>query len=299
MGFFSKIFGGMKKTKQAFDEKSKGLFSKKPVDEEFFEELEYILLSSDVGTKATEKVLSQLKVSVKKKKLKTAEACKNELKEILVEILEENQSQDFSFPLVLMVVGVNGVGKTTTIGKLAKNFEKEQKKVIIAAADTFRAAASDQLSVWANRAGVSIVKSSEGSDPGAVVFDAIASAKAKKADVLIVDTAGRLHNKVGLMGELKKISKIIEREMPGAEYHKVIVLDATTGQNAIEQVKLFDEAVNLTDIIITKLDGTAKGGVLFALAADFAIPIQNVGVGEALDDLVPFDAKEFVNSILG
>ena len=297
MGFFSKIFGGMKKTKSELDQKLDGVFDKVKITDDFYEELEFILLSSDVGAAATEKALEELRKRVKKEHLKFTYECKNALKEILVDILNETEVPEIKYPLVVMVIGVNGVGKTTTIGKLAKEYSEKGKRVVIAAADTFRAAAASQLAVWADRADVQIVKSSEGTDPGAVVFDAISSFKAKKSDVLIIDTAGRLHNKVGLMAELEKISKIVGRELPEADYHKVIVIDATTGQNATEQVKMFNNAVGLTDIIITKLDGSSKGGILFSLAEEFGLAIRHVGVGEGVDDLIPFNAKEFVDAI--
>lgn len=298
MGFFSKLLGGLSKTKKAFTDNMKYLFTKNELNDEFYEELEYVLISSDVGTSATERIIENLKNEARKNKIKKAEGCRTLLKKILIDILEENERKGFKYPLVIMVVGVNGVGKTTTIGKLANNFVNEGKSVLIAAADTFRAAASDQLSVWADRAKVRMIKSEEGTDPGAVVFDAITSAKAKNTDVLIIDTAGRLHNKSNLMLELKKISKIVDKEFPVAEYHKFIVLDATTGQNAVSQVKLFDEAVGLTDIVLTKLDGTAKGGIVFALSEEFSLPISYIGVGEKIDDLLKFNAKEFVDSIL-
>ena len=299
MGFFTKIFGGMKKTKHALDEKCDGVFDNVKIDESFFEEMEYILLSSDIGAPTTERILDELRQKVKKQKLKYTLECRDALKEILVDILDENEPEEYGFPLVVMVIGVNGVGKTTTIGKMAKEWSEKGKKVIIAAADTFRAAASNQLSVWADRAGVQIVRSSEGSDPGSVVFDAISSFKAKKGDVLIIDTAGRLHNKIGLMAELEKISKIVSRELPEADYHKMIVIDSTTGQNAIEQVRLFDQSVELTDIVITKLDGSSKGGVVFAIASEFAFPIRHIGVGEGVDDLIPFDSRDFVDALFG
>lgn len=297
MGFFSRLVEGMKKTRKSFGEKLKYIFTGNDLDEEFYEELEYILLSSDIGSATTENILDSLREQAKVKKIKTTDECKELLKDIMVDILEENQAEEFSFPMVLMVVGVNGVGKTTTIGKLASRFDKQGKKVVLAAADTFRAAASDQLEIWANKSKVKIVTNSQGADSGAVVFDSISAAKARKADVLIVDTAGRLHNKSNLMLELKKISKIIEREYPEAEYHKMIVIDATTGQNALEQVKLFDEAVDLTDIAITKLDGTAKGGILLSLEGEYHVPVRYVGVGETVDDLLDFNAREFVESI--
>ena len=297
MGFFSKIFGGMKKTKSELDQKLDGVFDKVKITDDFYDELEFILLSSDVGATATEKALEELRKKVKKEHLKFTCECKNALKDILVGILNETEVPEIRYPLVIMVIGVNGVGKTTTIGKLAKGYSEKGKKVVIAAADTFRAAAASQLAVWADRAEVQIVKSSEGTDPGAVVFDAISSFKAKKSDVLIIDTAGRLHNKIGLMAELEKISKIVQRELPNADYHKVIVLDATTGQNATEQVKTFNDAIGLTDIIITKLDGSSKGGVLFSLAEEFRLPIRHIGVGEGVDDLIEFVPAEFVDAI--
>ncbi len=297
MGFFSRLVEGMKKTRKSFGEKLKYIFTGNDIDEDFYEELEYILLSSDIGSGATDEILSSLREKTKKEKIKTTNECKDLLKNIMVDILEENMPEKFNFPMVLMVVGVNGVGKTTTIGKLASRFDKAGKKVVLAAADTFRAAASDQLEIWANKSKVKIVTNSQGADSGAVVFDSISAAKARKADVLIIDTAGRLHNKSNLMLELKKISKIVEREYGEAQYHKMIVIDATTGQNALEQVRLFDEAVGLTDIAITKLDGTAKGGILVTLAGEYHVPVRFVGVGESVDDLLDFDAKEFVDSI--
>lgn len=298
MGFFSRLFEGNKKTKKSFAEKLKYIFTGNEIDDEFYEELEYCLLSSDIGASACEEILDNLKDLVKARKIKKTEDCKELLKSIMIDILNKPEILEFNYPCVIMVVGVNGVGKTTAIGKMAYLFNSMGKKVTIAAADTFRAAAVDQLEVWANRAKVKIIKSSEGADPGAVVFDAVNSAKARQSDVLIIDTAGRLHNKTNLMEELKKISRIVEREYGNAEYHKAIVVDATTGQNALSQVKFFDEAVNLTDIIITKLDGTAKGGFLLNLTNEYDIPIRFVGVGEGIEDLIPFDAKEFVNSIL-
>ena len=298
MGFFAKLFGGLKKTKKDLDQKFDGVFDKVKITDDFYDELEFILLSSDLGAATTDRVLEDLKYKVKKEHLKFTYECKQALKDILVEILTENEVPEIKFPLVVMVIGVNGVGKTTTIGKLAKEYSEQGKKVVIAAADTFRAAAASQLAVWADRANVQIVKSSEGTDPGAVVFDAISSFKAKRSDVLIIDTAGRLHNKVGLMAELEKISRIVSKELPEADYHKVIVIDATTGQNATEQVRLFNESVGLTDIIITKLDGTSKGGVLVSLVQDFGLPVRHVGVGEGVDDLIPFIPQDYVNAII-
>ncbi|MBQ7578960.1 MAG: signal recognition particle-docking protein FtsY [Clostridia bacterium] len=298
MGFFSRLFEGNKKTKKSFAEKLKYVFTGNDIDADFYEELEFSLLSSDIGTNATSLIIDKLKDKIKEEKIKSTDKAKDALKEIMVSILENAEATKVKTPAVIMVVGVNGVGKTTAIGKISNKLTKEGKKVIIAAADTFRAAASSQLEVWAERAKVKIIKSSEGADPASVVFDAISSAKAKNADYLIIDTAGRLHNKANLMEELKKISRVVEREYPEAEYHKTIVCDATTGQNALSQVKFFNEAVELTDIIITKLDGTAKGGFLLSVASDFNLPIRLVGVGETLEDLIEFNAKEFVDSII-
>mgnify|MGYP000770571721 CR=1 FL=1 len=298
MGFFSRLFEGMKKTKKSFSEKLKYIFTGNDIDEDFYEELEYVLISSDIGVETTEYIIDELKERAKKGKLKKTEECKELLKEILVEILTQTKPEPLKYPCAIMVLGVNGVGKTTTIGKLAKKFTDEGKKVVLAAADTFRAAASDQLEIWANRAKVKIVTNEHGVDPGAVVFDSISSAKARGADVLLIDTAGRLHNKSVLMDELKKISRIVAREYPEAEYHKMIVVDGATGQNAISQVELFNEALELTDVAITKLDGTSKGGFLVGLAKDFDIAIRYVGVGETSEDLIDFNAKEFVDAIL-
>lgn len=298
MGIFSKFLESLKKTRNAFSQSIAYLFSKNELDDEFFEELEFALISADIGSETTEYIISEMRERARKQKTKNAMESKTILKDIMIEILEENEPPELTYPLVIMVVGVNGVGKTTTIGKLAKFFTSKRKSVVIAAGDTFRAAASDQLSVWAERANVKIVKSAEGTDAGAVAFDAISSAKAKKNDVLIIDTAGRLHTKSNLMEELKKISRLVEREYPEAEYHKMIVLDATTGQNANNQVAYFDEAVGLSDIIVTKLDGTSKAGFLVGLSREYSIPVRFVGVGEAIDDLVSFDAKDFVNSII-
>jgi fused signal recognition particle receptor len=298
VGFFSRLKEGLKNTKKTFGEKLKYAFTGNDIDQDFYDELEFVLVSSDIGANTTEEILDELKARVKAQKLKTTTQCKEVLKEILVEILENAQAEELSYPCVIMAVGVNGVGKTTTIGKLAQKFDKMGKKVVLSAADTFRAAAGEQLEVWANRAKVKIVSSTQGADPASVVFDAITSAKARKADMLIIDTAGRLHNKVNLMEELKKISRVVEKEYPEAEYHKMIVVDASGGQNTLSQVELFNEAVGLTDIAITKLDGTSKGGFLFPLASTYGLPIRYVGVGETADDLLEFDAREFVDGII-
>ncbi len=298
MGFWSRLFEGMKKTKKSFSEKLKYIFTGNDIDEDFFEELEFCLISADIGAETTEYILNEIRKEAKKRKLKTTDQCKDLLKETMQSILDKNVPEPMNYPCVIMVLGVNGVGKTTTLGKLAKRFTDQGKKVVLAAADTFRAAASDQLEVWANRAKVKIVTNDQGADPGAVVYDSIQAAKARNADVLLIDTAGRLHNKVNLMEELKKISRVVQKEYPEAEYHKMIIIDGTTGQNSLSQVELFDEAVGLTDVTVTKLDGTSKGGFLVALANNFDVQIRYVGVGESADDLIDFDSKEFVDSII-
>ena len=287
MGLFAKIKAGLKKTKDVIAYKLNKLFTGGALDDDFYDELEYILLSSDVGAATTERILTELRDVVDEKLLRDRADVKEELKRIMVDILDENPAPEYEYPLVIMVSGVNGVGKTTAMGKLAKKFKKEGKNVLLVAADTFRAAAADQLSVWAERAG----------DPGSVVFDALTSAKAKGDDVILVDTAGRLHNKKNLMDELGKISRIIRREMPEAMYLNYIVLDATTGQNALSQVDIFNEAVDVDGIILTKLDGTAKGGVVLAVAGDLEVPVVYIGVGEGIDDLEEFDSVSFVNAI--
>lgn len=298
MGFWSRLFEGMKKTKKSFSEKLKYIFTGNDIDEDFFEELEFCLISADIGAETTGYILDEIRKEAKKRKLKTTDQCKDLLKETMQSILDKNVPEPMNYPCVIMVLGVNGVGKTTTLGKLAKRFTDQGKKVVLAAADTFRAAASDQLEVWANRAKVKIVTNDQGADPGAVVYDSIQAAKARNADVLLIDTAGRLHNKVNLMEELKKISRVVQKEYPEAEYHKMIIIDGTTGQNSLSQVELFDEAVGLTDVTVTKLDGTSKGGFLVALANNFDVQIRYVGVGESAEDLIDFDSKDFVDSII-
>ena len=297
MGFFARLASGLKNTKKSFFEKLKFVFTGNDIDEDFYEELEYVLISADIGTSATEEILSRLRSEAKSRKLKKTDECREVLKEILIEILEQNEAEKFTYPLAIMVVGVNGVGKTTTIGKIAKKFADLGKKVVIAGADTFRAAAGDQLKVWADKTKSKYIAGEQGADSSAVVFDAISSSKAKGADVLLIDTAGRLHNKVNLMEELKKIGKVVSREWPEAEYHKMIVVDGTTGQNSINQVELFDEAVGLTDIVVTKLDGTSKGGFLVGLANNYDFCVRFIGVGETAEDLLEFNAKEFVDAI--
>jgi fused signal recognition particle receptor len=297
MGLFAKIKAGLKKTKDVIAFKLNKLFTGGALNEEFYEELEYILLSSDIGAVTTERLLDDLKDAVNKNLIRDRSEVKNKLKEIMCEILDENDMPEYDYPLVLMVSGVNGVGKTTALGKLANKFRSEGKSVMLVAADTFRAAAADQLEIWADRAKVKIVRQNEGADPGSVVYDALQSAKSKNTDVILIDTAGRLQNKKNLMEELKKITRIVNREMPDALYLNYIVLDATTGQNAIAQVEAFNEAVDIDGIILTKLDGTAKGGVVLAIEGELSVPVVYIGVGEGIDDLQDFDSEQFVDAI--
>ena len=298
MGFFKNLFEGLKKTREALIYKLDVLFKGSELNDEFYEELEYILISSDISPCVTQVVIEQLKERVTENKLKTTKDAKTLLKQVLVNILEEVEPVKFNYPTALMIVGVNGVGKTTTLGKLANHFKDIKKETVLVAGDTFRAAASDQLSEWAKRVGVRIIKHTEGADPSAVVYDAIASAKAKHTDVLLIDTAGRLHNKVGLMEELKKLNRTVEKNYPECEFKKFLVLDATTGQNALSQVKYFNEAVELDGIILTKLDGTAKGGIVLSIVNEYQIPISFIGIGEKLDDLREFNAQDFIDAIL-
>ena len=296
MGFFSKLKEGLKKTKDNIGKKIFAAFSGRALDDDFYEELEEAMLTADMGVTATEQILDEFKDEVYREKITDTEKAKNLLKRIMVDSISYD-IPDYDYPLVILLAGVNGVGKTTAIGKLANYFKSIGKSVVVAAADTFRAAASDQLEVWADRANVRIIKHKEGSDPASVVFDAISSAKARGDDVILVDTAGRLHNKKNLMDELKKIHKVIIRELPNADYRSYIVLDATTGQNALSQVEIFSEAIAIDGIILTKLDGTAKGGVVMAISAEQEIPVVFVGVGEKIDDLLPFNPEEFVDAI--
>ena len=298
MGFFSKIKDALKKTKQTLGGAIKALFTRGKIGDEFYDELEEILISADISVTTAEETVEDLRAEVKKEKLKDEEYVVNLLKDILEDTLTRAEVPEIEYPAVIVLIGVNGVGKTTTVGKLADYFLRNKKSVTVAAADTFRAAAADQLTVWAERAGVRIVKHEEGSDPSAVVFDAISSAKAKGTDVLLVDTAGRLHVKANLMEELKKISRVIAREYPAAHVYKLLVLDATTGNNAINQARLFDEAVDLDGIVLTKLDSTAKGGFVISLCGELEIPVMFVGTGEKIGDLELFDPEQFIDSIL-
>ena len=297
MGLFSKLKSVLTKTRDGLSKKLTELFAKNKLGEEFYEELEDILISADVSVKTTMEIVDEIRDKAIQEKCKDKEYVINLLKQELFETLDYAEKLEVKTPAVIMVVGVNGVGKTTTIGKLANKFVKEKKSVTIAAADTFRAAAADQLSVWADRAKVRIVKHSEGADASAVVFDAIGSAKAKGTDVLIIDTAGRLHVKANLMEELKKMDRVVKREYPEANFYKLIALDATTGQNAYNQVEVFTQAVGIDGIILTKLDGTAKGGFIVSLLYELEVPVCYVGTGEQLDDIEDFDAKEFVDSL--
>ena len=298
MGFFSKLKEGLKKTKDNIGKKIFAAFSGRALDDDFYEELEEAMLTADMGVTATEQILDEFKDEVYREKITDTEKAKNLLKRIMVDSISYD-IPDYDYPLVILLAGVNGVGKTTAIGKLANYFKSIGKNVVVAAADTFRAAASDQLEVWADRANVRIIKHKEGSDPASVVFDAISSAKARGDDVILVDTAGRLHNKKNLMDELKKIHKVIIRELPNADYRSYIVLDATTGQNALSQVEIFSEAIDIDGIILTKLDGTAKGGVVIGISDQFKIPVKYIGLGEGIDHLQVFRKAEFVKSLFG
>ena len=294
MGIFGKILGALKKTRDNISGKLNALFSKNKIGDEFYDELEEILISADISVATAMDIVAEAKTE----KLKDKEFIVDLLKDVIEDTLSEAEAPELEFPAVIMLVGVNGVGKTTTIGKLANYFSRQNKSVTVAAADTFRAAAADQLSVWADRAKVRIVKHEEGSDPSAVVFDAVSSAKAKKTDVVIVDTAGRLHVKANLMEELKKMDRVVHRDYPEAHFYKLLVLDATTGQNALSQAKLFDEAVDLDGIVLTKLDGTAKGGFVVSLCGELHVPVLFVGTGEKMEDLELFDAEEFTEGII-
>ena len=301
MGFFDKIKKGLGKTKNSIDEKINNVFSVfRKVDEELLEELEEVLIMSDIGVDTSVKIIDELRTKIKREKIEDEEDVKKAIKEIMREILDvaEPKLNLETKPSVILVIGVNGVGKTTSIGKIANNLVKQGKKVVVAAADTFRAAAVEQLEVWANRSGSVIVKKEEGSDPASVVYDAIEKTKEIGADVLICDTAGRLHNKKYLMDELLKINKIIDREMADCSKEVLLVLDAETGQNAISQVKAFSETTEITGIVLTKLDGTAKGGVVLGIVSENNIPVKFIGVGEQIDDMQVFNSTEFLDAII-
>ena len=288
----------MKKTREGLSGALSALFSKNKIDSEFYDELEEILIGADISVTTAEEIVDDLRAEAKKEKLKDKEFVTGLLKDILEEKLTEAEELKIKYPAIIMLVGVNGVGKTTTVGKLASYFLSQKKSVVVAAADTFRAAASDQLTVWADRAKVRIVKHEEGSDPSAVVFDALSSAKAKGTDVVIIDTAGRLHVKANLMEDLKKMSRVVERECPNSNFYKLLILDATTGGNAVNQAEVFDEAVELDGIVLTKLDSSAKGGFVVSLCNELAIPVAFVGTGEKLEDLETFSAEDFVEALI-
>lgn len=299
MGFFKKLNKGLKKTRDNMSGAiNAALYGKNEIDDEFYDELEEILVMADVGVNTSAEIVEKLRDAVFKKNLRKAKDVKEEIKNIVADMLSGGETIDMvTIPSVILVIGVNGVGKTTSIGKMAAMFKEEGKKVILGAADTFRAAAIDQLEIWADRAGVDIVKHKEGADPAAVVFDTISAGKARNADIIICDTAGRLHNKKNLMDELAKIYRVIDRQLPYADREIFLVLDATTGQNAVNQAKEFKDVAEITGIILTKLDGTAKGGVVLAIKNDLKVPVQFIGVGEGIDDLRPFDPKAFAEGL--
>ena len=300
MGFFERLKDGLQKTRKNFTERIEVLVGMSAeIDDDFLDELEMILLSADVGAKTTEKLIEAVRQTARKKEIKGTEDVVPFLKKYLTQMLtEEGQRTRISgTPTVILVVGVNGVGKTTTIGKLANYFHLLNYKVMIAAADTFRAAASEQLEIWGKRAGCDVIKHAEGADPAAVVFDAMKAAIARKADILFIDTAGRLHNKANLMNELEKIHRVIKREIPEAPHETFLVLDATTGQNAITQAKVFTETANVTGVVLTKLDGTAKGGVVIAIREELGLPVKWIGVGEGIMDFRPFEPEKFVDAL--
>ena len=301
MGFFDKIKAGLTKTREALSGTLGSVFSGfSEIDDDFYDELEESLILADLGVDTAVKATDRLRKIIRERHLKTTEEAKTVLKEILVEMLSvgDNALNLSTTPSVILVIGVNGVGKTTTIGKIATRLVKEGKNVLLVAGDTFRAAAADQLEIWAERSGASIVRQQEGADPASVVFNGIQSAKAKGSDVIIIDTAGRLHNKTNLMNELNKISRIVERELPNAAREVLLVLDGTTGQNGLIQAKQFKEIAGVTCVALTKLDGTAKGGIVIAVADALQLPVKFVGVGEKADDLMPFEAKDFVDALL-
>lgn len=297
MGLFDKIKQGMRRTREVFSGRMDELVENyRELDEDFYEDLSDILIMADVGVKTTELAVNRLREKCKSEKIGDPSRARDALKEILADILRA-EPMKLESPMVLLIIGVNGVGKTTSIGKLASRLKVMGRRVIICAADTFRAAAAEQLTVWAERAEVPIIKQKEGADPAAVVFDGIQAAKGRHADVLLVDTAGRLHNKAHLMEELKKISRVVEREYPEAAVKALLVIDATTGQNGLAQAQVFGEVANLDGIILTKLDGTAKGGIAIAIRSEMGLPVRYIGLGEQLDDMQPFDAKQFVDAI--
>ena len=299
MSFFEKLKKGLSKTKNLLFKPFSDLFKNlRKIDEDLMEELEEILICADVGIATTEEILEKLREEIKERGLKDSDEVKEVLKEIMHDMIGEGEDINYCDGItVVLIIGVNGVGKTTSIGKIAASVKRNHKKVVVAAADTFRAAAIDQLEVWTKRAGVDLIKHTEGSDPAAVVFDAINAAKKRDADVLIIDTAGRLHNKKNLMDELAKIDRVITRELPESSRETMLVLDSTTGQNAINQAKEFKNAANITGLVLTKLDGTAKGGIVFSIKQELNIPVKFIGVGEQIDDMEKFNADDFINAL--
>lgn len=297
MGIFKKIGNALKKTREAIARRIDSLLSHGELDDDFYDELIDILISCDIGVRTSMDIVEALRLRARKNKLRSADDVKNELKSILKEEFSSVQDLEIKYPAIITIIGVNGVGKTTTLGKLAKYFKNQKREVTLVAGDTFRAAASNQLNEWAERTKTRIIKHAEGADAAAVVFDGISSAKAKKTDILLVDTAGRLHTKTNLMEELKKIDKVINREYPEANKYNFIVLDATTGQNALNQINAFNDFVKIDGIILTKLDGTAKGGVVIAIEKDYHLPVVFIGVGEGVDDLEKFDYNEFIDNL--
>ena len=300
MKFLNKLKQGIAKTSKNISTQLGELLAVFKDTDDFFEELEETLILADLGPRVSQDIVTDLRLRVREKKIEDGSAIKDELTDVLVNILDvgSNDLRLDTKPSIILVIGVNGVGKTTSIGKLAQLFSSDGKKVLLCAGDTFRAAAGEQLSIWADRVGVDIVKRDEGSDPASVIFDGINAAKARNVDVIICDTAGRLHNKSNLMNELNKISRIIDRELPGADRETLLVLDATTGQNGLHQAREFKDAANITGVVLTKLDGTAKGGIVYSIASELDVPVKYIGVGEQADDLIPFDSREYTKAIL-
>ena len=298
MGFFKNLFTGLKKTKDNISKKLSMIFGRGELTDEFFEDLEAILIGADMGVQTTEEIIDDVRQKCKKAHIKTQEEFTNILKQSILDILNQGEVFKEEYPMALLIIGVNGVGKTTSIGKMANYYKEQKKDVMLVAGDTFRAAATDQLNEWANRSKVKIVKQGEGADSASVVFDGLTSAKAKGVDVVLIDTAGRLHVKENLMEELKKIDRVVDKTWSEVNYKKFIVLDATTGQNAMSQVKYFNDAVGIDGIILTKLDGTSKGGIVVSIVNELHVPVVFIGVGEGIDDLRPFDANNFVEAII-
>lgn len=298
MGFFKNLFTGLKKTKDNISKKLSMIFGRGELTDEFFEDLEAILIGADMGVQTTEEIIDDVRQKCKKAHIKTQEEFTNILKQSILDILNQGEIFKEEYPMALLIIGVNGVGKTTSIGKMANYYKEQKKDVMLVAGDTFRAAATDQLNEWANRSKVKIVKQGEGADSASVVFDGLTSAKAKGVDVVLIDTAGRLHVKENLMEELKKIDRVVDKTWSEVNYKKFIVLDATTGQNAMSQVKYFNDAVGIDGIILTKLDGTSKGGIVVSIVNELHVPVVFIGVGEGIDDLRPFDANDFVEAII-